>query len=49
LRKIKFQAITYHLWHKAQSREQLSTNKQILKKAISEKTVKCIKGLTVLQ
>ena len=49
LRKIKFQAITYHLWHKTQSREQLSKNKQKLEKAISDKTVKCIKGLTVLQ
>ena len=49
LRKIKFQAITYHLWHKTQSREQLSKNKQKLEKAISDKTVKCIKGLAALQ
>lgn len=49
LRKIKFQAITYHLWHKTQNREQLSKNKKILDKTISEKTVKCTKGLTVLK
>lgn len=45
-RKIKFQAITYHLWHEIQSREKVSKNQQLLDKTVQEKLSWCKKGLT---
>ncbi|RIH63589.1 glycosyltransferase [Mariniphaga sediminis] len=45
-RKIKFQAITYHLWHRVQSREQVLINQQLLEKTITGKFIKCKNGLT---
>ena len=45
-RKIKFQAITYHLWHKTQSRESADKNQELLKKTIQKNTIRCRKGIT---
>ncbi|MBW6536003.1 MAG: glycosyltransferase family 2 protein [Mariniphaga sp.] len=45
-RKIKFQAITYHLWHEIQSREQFSDNQKLLDKTVQKKLSWCKKGLT---
>ncbi len=44
-RKIKFQAITYHLWHEIQSREKVSNNQKLLYKTVLEKVSWCKKGL----
>jgi glycosyltransferase involved in cell wall biosynthesis len=44
-RKIKFQAITYHLWHEIQSREQVSNNQKLLDKTVQENLCWCKKGL----
>lgn len=44
-RKIKFQAITYHLWHKIQSRESADRNLKILAETIKEKKTKCTEGI----
>jgi glycosyltransferase involved in cell wall biosynthesis len=44
-RKIKFQAITYHLWHEIQSREQVLQNQKLLKKTVQENLIWCKKGL----
>ena len=46
LKKIKFQAITYHLWHTVQSREQVTFNLQMLVKTVKEKQIACKNGLT---
>jgi glycosyltransferase involved in cell wall biosynthesis len=46
LKKIKFQAITYHLWHPVQSREQVIFNQQLLDKTVKEKRIACKNGLT---
>ncbi|NCB09593.1 MAG: glycosyltransferase [Bacteroidia bacterium] len=46
LKKIKFQAITYHLWHPIQSREQVSFNQQLLDCTVKEKQIACKNGLT---
>jgi glycosyltransferase involved in cell wall biosynthesis len=45
-KKIKFQAITYHLWHEIQSREQVSVNQKLLDKTLQKKLNWCKKGLT---
>ena len=44
-RKIKFQAITYHLWHEIQSREQIGDNQKLLDKTVDEKLKRCKKGI----
>lgn len=44
-RKLKFAAITYHLWHAHESREQLNTNEALLEKSISQKLNWCNNGL----
>lgn len=44
-RKIKFQAITYHLWHEIQSREKVINNQKLLDKTVQEKLSWCKKGL----
>lgn len=44
-RKIKFQAITYHLWHEFQSREKVLRNQEILDKTVQEKLTWCNNGL----
>ncbi|SHF97368.1 Glycosyltransferase involved in cell wall bisynthesis [Mariniphaga anaerophila] len=44
-KKIKFQAITYHLWHKIESREKVSTNQLLLEKTVTEKLKWCSYGL----
>jgi glycosyltransferase involved in cell wall biosynthesis len=45
LRKIKFQAITYHLWHAIQSREKVADNQKLLDKTVLEELSWCKKGL----
>jgi len=44
-RKIKFQAINYHLWHEFQCREKVSINQKLLDKTVQEKLNWCKKGL----
>lgn len=44
-KKIKFQAITYHLWHEIQSREKVSDNQKLLDKTVQENLSWCKKGL----
>lgn len=44
-KKIKFQAITYHLWHKFQSREMVSANRRILEKSVQKNLNWCKNGL----
>lgn len=48
-KKIKFQAITYHLWHEMQTRDLLSRNQKFLMDTLEKKSVKCRKGLDVLE
>jgi len=48
-RKIKHCAITYHLWHKIQEREQLGANSEILKHTIEQKLAICKKGINDLE
>ena len=43
--KIKFQAITHHLWHEIQSREKVSNNQKLLDKTVQEKLSWCKNGL----
>lgn len=45
-RKIKFQAITYHLWHKIQSRELADKNLEILEETIKKKKEQCTEGIS---
>lgn len=47
LKKIKFQAVTYHLWHEIQSREKVSGNQKLLDRAVTEKLCWCGKGLNL--
>lgn len=47
-KKIKFQAITYHLWHEQQTREQISRNQELLDNTIQKGLLKCRKGLVLL-
>jgi glycosyltransferase involved in cell wall biosynthesis len=47
-RKVKFRAITYHLWHKTEKRERLSVNRGILENTIKNKLVQCKNGLQQL-
>jgi glycosyltransferase involved in cell wall biosynthesis len=47
-KKIKFQAITYHLWHKIQARDQISGNRKLLEETIEKKLIRCRKGLVSL-
>ncbi len=42
---IKFAAITYHLWHKILSRDNLNTNDALLEKAIKENKKRCENGI----
>ena len=44
-RKIKFQAITYHLWQEIQSREQVPDNQKLLDKTVQKKLSWCKIGL----
>ena len=44
-RKLKFNAITFHLNHKSSSRENLDENNGILQKVIEEKIIKCKNGI----
>jgi len=44
-RKMKFRAITYHLWHETEKRERLSTNRELLEASIRNITKKCKNGL----
>ncbi len=46
-KKIKFQAITYHLWHEIQCREQVSRNQKLLDRTVTEKLCWCDKGLNL--
>lgn len=45
-KKIKFQAITYHLWHAIQSRENVVNNQKHLDKTVQKNLSWCKKGLT---
>lgn len=47
-RKIKFQAIVYHLWHRLQKRDYLVQNRLLLEKTLSEKLTACPRGLSLL-
>lgn len=44
-KKIKFSALTYHLYHKENDRSQLEENTKYLENAIKNKKLKAIKGL----
>lgn len=44
-RKMKFRAITYHLWHETEKRERLSANRELLENSIKNKLEKCKNGL----
>jgi glycosyltransferase involved in cell wall biosynthesis len=46
-RKMKFRAITYHLWHTNQKRERLSENRELLENSIRNKAYKCKNGLNL--
>lgn len=48
-KKIKFQAITYHLWHKKQTRDLVQKNKALLEETLNRKLVHCRKGLIELK
>jgi len=45
IRKIKFQALTYHLWHMKQTQKQASQNQKLLRNTIDNKLIRCKKGL----
>lgn len=45
--KIKFRALTYHLWHERLSRNKLSENKAILTETIKKKLIWCTAGLNL--
>ncbi|MDD4227306.1 MAG: glycosyltransferase family 2 protein [Mariniphaga sp.] len=47
-RKVKFQALTYHLWHKVQARDQISKNKELLEHTMQSNITRCKKGLELL-
>lgn len=47
LKKIKFQAVTYHLWHEIQSREQIFKNQKLLDRVVTENLRWCDKGLNL--
>lgn len=47
-RKMKFRAITYHLWHQTEKRERLSTNRELLENSIRSGIKKCENGLNRL-
>ncbi len=44
-RKMKFRAITYHLWHETEKRERLSANRELLENSIRNGIKKCKNGL----
>ncbi len=44
-RKMKFRAITYHLWHETEKRERLSANRELLENSIRNGLKKCKNGL----
>lgn len=44
-RKLKFNAITFHLHHKSSSRKKLDKNSEILQKVVNEKIIKCKNGV----
>lgn len=44
-RKMKFRAITYHLWHETEKRERLSVNRDLLESSIKNRIEKCKNGL----
>jgi glycosyltransferase involved in cell wall biosynthesis len=47
-RKMKFRAITYHLWHENEKRERLSANRDLLENSIKNRLEKCKNGLITL-
>lgn len=44
-RKLKFRAVTYHLWHENEKRERLSANRELLENSIRNGIKKCKNGL----
>jgi glycosyltransferase involved in cell wall biosynthesis len=48
-KKIKFQAITFHLWHEQQTRDLLPQNQLLMEETITGKWVQCRKGLVSLK
>ncbi len=45
IRKLKFAAVTWHLWHPVADRRQLETNRQLLRETIAQKRSWCANGL----